>query len=158
MKKYRLKINYSEITEENFEVAQRIRECEIDGKIGTFIGGVSERSHFTPCDSSKMVLANDIPKSWITEIKEVLSFEEWLNGDGTGKNVRAENPVWLAQDAWNAAIENYKLSQEPSEEKDNTALSKLHDEINDFTRPSLSFKESIEYIWHNALKYARGQN
>lgn len=53
----------------------------------------------------------DIPKSWLTEIKEPLSFEEWYK-DAFHVNHSREEHKRQQRMTWEAALENYKLPQE----------------------------------------------
>jgi hypothetical protein len=53
-----------------------------------------------------------IPQDWLEEIKEPITFDEWLHGENTGLNGDAEDPEGLASNAWYAAIENEKLKKE----------------------------------------------
>jgi len=184
MKKYRLKINYSEITEENFEVAQRLREGNADGDI-LMEGSVTSNSGLT----HSYKVPDDIPKSWLTEIKEPLSFEEW-NKEEYPLQAHPSARLLENKKIWNAAIENYKLSQDVDEEpekindpswdavleayehvklpdgeinevaqSDGFMFHKLYNGLNVSPRDG-SVKihiNDIFNIWKAALKYARGE-
>lgn len=97
-KKYRLKIIYP-INEELFAMVEDFRRDKLDGKI------INSRENNI----------NFIPKSWLTEIKEPLSFEEWNK-----ETLIQNNELMTAYDhrklAWNACLENQKLSSELKKE------------------------------------------
>lgn len=158
MKTYRLKINYSEIGQKNLKQAAKIQDFD-----GSIIEPVDEISPFVlhKIGYTPEFDFNILPKSWLTEIKEPLSFEEFfeLENDKNPSRMEYTNPAakTYGKFTWKAAIENYKLSLGD----DQKTLSKLHDEITSFTGPmqediSLS-TGTVEYIWEAALKYARGE-
>ena len=161
MKKYRLKINYSEITEENFLHAEGIRRCGIDNTI------VEEhkKDEFSTIIKTEAGEYHNIPKSWLTEIKDALNFAEWFNGEievldsDSSSDIDFDFIRHWAYDSWNAAIENYKLSQK-SETRSNDALYAFFDEVGAITGPLQEniTTDTIRRIWNAALKYARGQS
>lgn len=109
-KKYRLKINYSEITEENFLHAEGIRKKGLDDTICTVEEGIikTEAGEFY-----------NIPKSWLTEIKEPLNCGEWLQSryfKGVSIKCDTIDGAFSLQELWDAAIKNYKLSLENKKE------------------------------------------
>lgn len=91
MKKYRLKINYSEITKDNFDFVRLIREQD-----GEIIAGMG-------LDTEKL-----IKLGWLTEIKEPLSCEEWVRENKIDLD-KLEYGLGQVELIWEAALENQKL-------------------------------------------------
>ena len=155
-KRCRLKINYSEIKNRaDFERAKEIIEEGIDGKIFILDGGI----YIQEGTVKRFDFHKFIKKSWLTEIKEPLSFEEW----NKSKNIEwveiianGEDGNISLKDVWNACLENQKLGV-VDEEKDHEAFKKF----NTCTNLILGEKEfvmnsTLRSVWSAALKYARG--
>ena len=107
-KKYRLKINYSEITDDNFIWVQRMREKSVDGEICRPY--TKEGEYYF----EKKDIFFEIPKSWLTEIKEPLTDDEaWkaykIKYHGEENSLSDKN---YFKGGWNACLENYKLEKE----------------------------------------------
>ena len=151
MKKYRLKINYSEITEENIMKANALREVLLDGQVCKHEGDSFYRFDLTGACYN----LGDIPKSWLTEIKEALSFEEWYRIDSVNENPISREEFVNREKIWNAAIENYKLGQDVDEVKDDEMLQQILKNF-EFRTEATAYTKS-EWVWNAALKYARGE-
>ena len=146
-----MKINYSEITKENFDFVRCMLEDKLDGKI-------CERSPGNGGDFYKFnngkTYRNGMILDFLTEIKEPLSFEEWFKIEwdqdplDVDAKVKEEFRLW-SRDSWNACLENQKLGVVVDEEKDRQAHLSFLDE---FENGDCSFFE----IWQGALKYERG--
>jgi len=86
------------------------------------------------------------PISWLTEIKEPLSFCEW-------DKINRESPISVEeyndrQDIWNACLENQKLGIVVDEKKDTEAFK-------EWVNKQLKSPDNIA-LWKAALAYARG--
>jgi len=141
MKRYRLNIKYP-VHKKFLTPAYLLREYE-----GEEIN-ILESTHVdNVCISYKC--GYYFPESWLTEIKESLSFEEWDKSqrlpEFVSSSYRHDREI-----TWNAAIENYKLSHDITEEKDMHAYLAFTTNLsnNDF---------SYQDVWIAALKYARGE-
>ena len=155
-KKYRLKINYSEITEDNFEDVQDLRESKAVDEIFTIHSGIGLR----PLKDHQVYVKNQegvfiASKTWLTEIKEPLSFEEWdkenFSQDGMGlypiEDVKKRKAHRKA--GWNACLENQKLGV-VDEEADHQAM------VNYLETLQSGQPANTRLTWNAALKYARG--
>ncbi len=136
MKKYRLKINYSEINKGNLDAAYHL--SQVDGEIGHIENEDLEDIIFGSTTHYYFIA---IPESWLTEIKEPLSFGEWE------KNYK---PIdhWASLgsgdllNSWNAAIENYKLSQKVDKVKDEQSYANRVHENDLATLPPLKCEQT----------------
>jgi len=133
MKKYRLKINYSEITEENFNIAQFLRKNKLDGELCQEDKSLDDMPKNTECVNFGDLGYFCITKSWLTEIKEALNFEGWYRRDSVNENPISREEFLNREKIWNAAIENYKLSQD--QRCDGDILSELYDKTGVITGP-----------------------
>lgn len=135
-KKYRLKINYSEITEENIEIAASLKFY--DNKTCEKVEGGYKFSDVN-------FISQDIIKdSWLTEIKVPLTFEEWYRIDSLNEGPISREDFEYREKIWNAALENQKIGL-VDKEKDAQAHKKFLDETDIFVEPRL---------WDFTLKYA----
>lgn len=137
-KKYRLKINYSEITEENFDMVRELRKHDLDGNI---------------VDDS-MTILQFIKKSWLTEIKEPLTHGEWFKNAYPG--FHDDSFDWKKDQVdkfgstlqgWEACLKNQKLGQVVDEKND-------YQEFLNFVKEHSTYSD-ID-TWKAALKHARG--
>ena len=103
------------------------------------------------------IVAADIPKSWLTEIKEVLTVEEAYSEFETNPVFTHSHMSYNVFDTiWNITIENYKLSHEVGKEEDNEMFQQTLKKF-EFREEATAYTKS-EWVWFAALKYARGQS
>lgn len=160
-KKHRLKINYDEITEENFSEVQRMREHKIDGQTCEYEEDASREEGREIWHFNGSAGAFEIKKSWLTEIKEPLSFEEWDQSKYGKISEHSEMLVTTKyineqqrmhrEKGWNASRENDKIGVVVDEEKDEEAFY-------NFCATFRSNPNDPFVFWTAALKFARGQN
>lgn len=105
-KKYRLKIIYP-INEELFAMVEDFRRDKLDGKI------INSRENNI----------NFIPKSWLAEIKEPLTHNEWFDkenpdfpSDSFDWNKDQNDKYTSTSHTWESCLENKKLSSELKKE------------------------------------------
>lgn len=107
-KRYRLEINYDEITKDNIDVAHRIKDLGIDGS--TSISSDKYYAYFKtkPSSNHPNEAGIELPDKtgWLTEIKEPLSFEEWFMSSMNLPDVSKAS----ASVCWNGCLENQKLA------------------------------------------------
>ena len=103
-KKYRLEINYSEVTKDNFDEATMLRKYELDGGICWLSDNDNKEYRFEGHGGSYKITT----ESWLSEIKAKvpLEFKEW--------EYQQDFSVWgsrlFQQEAtWNGAIKNDRL-------------------------------------------------
>ena len=155
-KKYQLKIIYP-VSEKDFKLANDLRTDRLDKteciKSGNILKFNNRDSYFLSA----------FPKSWLTEIKVPLSFDEWFkkwfshyypNGN---INDQLELKVNLCN-SWNAALENQKLGV-VDEHTDEKACEDWLDsnKLKGFTIVCENgYHFDLDDFWKAALKYARG--
>ena len=155
MKKYRLKIKWP-IAENELNLALFIRQNDEENTI---------------IDSSRIdnfYKGTGVPESWLTEIKEPLSFEEWdrinyiestdpqdttLRQCKINKNNRDHRKI-----GWSACLENQKPAHEPDhlEDTENFLRAQVNYEKCDLY-PGAHTHQMRAWFWNAALAYARGQ-
>lgn len=145
-KKYRLKINYSEITEDNFEVVEKIRTYEIDGKTCSDSNYNEDTFVFDRVEG--LIELKNLPKSWLTEIKEPLTKQEaWEDCKESIKEEIFKSQGWYFYKGWEACLKNQKLGQVVDEKND-------YQEFLNFVKEHSTYSD-ID-TWKAALKHARG--
>lgn len=114
MKKYRLKINYSEVTNDNFDDVAELRSSNIDGEICQYMEyDRGERIGDAKPNSEGFGLFNFggsdhffIKASWLTEIKDPKTCAEFL--DEKYSNAIVSKKIEIEY-IWNSAVENERL-------------------------------------------------
>ncbi len=165
--KYMFKIKWDEVTTENIQNVWTLWNAGKDGMICKLKKLAPEFGDRYVFEDGKDWLVKCIKNSWLTEIKEPLSFEEWdkteyenVTDPEYTHNMKKGNLYQLKRssrkEGWNAALENQKL-RVVDHDKDVEALDKLLDDIGAISGPCHNPKvETVIKVWKAALKYARG--
>jgi len=98
-----------------------------------------------------------IKLGWLTEVKELLTFDEWYNAEENEDITCQLASRSTSEEVWNAALENQKLEKVVDDKKDDLAFKKFNTAGKVLLQPGEKILNStVRRIWNNALEYARG--
>ena len=106
IKKYRLEINYSEVTDENIELVAKLKEHGLNGGICTTEDGVCFEFRTVIGEAVNWDLGILTSGSFLTEIKKALTCGEFIGEHYPKADIAKSIEI---EYIWNSAIESHKL-------------------------------------------------